>query len=434
VGINDQKNKETKTAAEVGDMWPLLVLVLPVLLQADATRSVVTVATCTNATDCTEELQAALSSCAETVRVPALPSGRSWVVRPISVTCDGQTIDFDAAAVLQAKRGEYHKEGQGGMQLFTIKNRSDVTVLGHGGATFRMWREDYGNTTLYNHSEGRHGVAMFGSRNLLIDGLTVTETGGDGIYVSNILGQLGTPNHNVTVLNCNLTGNYRNAMSVISVSGLRVENTILALSKGTPPQGGIDFEPNNPVNLLQDVLLENVTMHGNTQRSLTLSAHSLQDGTKFVPISITVRNTVIRGGSFGISINTSPKGVPASSTLILENIRVENTSGSGLLLEDKHKNLVTSLKDVIFRNVGTGGGHPIWLEGREAPCDGASFDNVTVVDEKQARTGVVFTADVEDMAGEIVVHNPLCCDGGVWHCQPQSVPKGNSLHIVSCPQ
>jgi hypothetical protein len=209
------------------------------------------VARCTNVTDCTAELQSALDSCAGRVVVPALPGGRSWVVRPISVTCDKQTIEFDPSVVLQAMRGKFHKYGGEGMRLFQIENRSGVTVLGHGGATFRMWREDYGNPKLYNHSEGRHGVAIYGSRDVLLDGLTVTETGGDGVYISNVLGQLGTPNVNISVLNCNLTANYRNAMSVISVRGLRVTNTTLALSRGTPPEGGIDMEPNSPENRLQ---------------------------------------------------------------------------------------------------------------------------------------------------------------------------------------
>jgi hypothetical protein len=318
-------------------------------------------ASCTNAADCTVELQAALDSCARTVHVPSLPDGRSWVVRPVSVTCDGQTIDFGASTVLQGMRGQFHKHGAGGMLLFRIQNRSGVTVRGNGGATFRMWREDYGNPKLYNHSEGRHGVAIYGSRNIVLDGLTVTETGGDGVYVSNILGQVGTPNRNVSVLNCNLTGNYRNAMSVISVSGLRVENTTLALSQGTPPEGGIDMEPNSPENLLQDIHLENVTMFGNTQRSLTLSAHALQAA--YTPVSITVRNTRIAGGSFGVSINNGKKGLPPGSSMVLDGLVVSNTSGSGLLLEDKSENLDVSIRNSVFRSVATQNGHPVPIIG-----------------------------------------------------------------------
>ena len=54
---------------------------------------------CTNATDCTAELQAALDTCARTVQVPTLPGGRSWVVRTITVRCSGQTIDLDPGVV-----------------------------------------------------------------------------------------------------------------------------------------------------------------------------------------------------------------------------------------------------------------------------------------------------------------------------------------------
>ena len=81
----------------------------------------------------------------------------------------------------------------------------------------------------------------------------------------------------------------------------------------------------------QDIVLDGVTVHGNTQRSLTLSAHALQDAPNFEPISITVRNTVISGGgSFGISINTSPKGVPAGSTLVLDGLEVSGAFERGV--------------------------------------------------------------------------------------------------------
>ena len=59
------------------------------------------------------------------------------------------------------------------------------------------------------------------------------------------------------------------------------------------------MEPNSPENLLQDVVFDNVTLYSNTQRSLTLSAHGLQEGANFEPISITVRNSRIIGGTMG---------------------------------------------------------------------------------------------------------------------------------------
>ena len=98
-------------------------------------------------------LQAALSTCARLVSVPSLPAGRSWIVRPLEITCDGQTVDLATDAVLQAQRGEYHV-GEGHI-LLTVKNRTNVTVRGNGGATIRMWRDDYNNASWYKHSEGQ---------------------------------------------------------------------------------------------------------------------------------------------------------------------------------------------------------------------------------------------------------------------------------------
>ena len=117
------------------------------------------------------------------------------------LNCSTKNTNHDAVIILQ------------GRVLLTVKNRTDVTLRGNGGATLRMWRDDYNNASLYKHSEGRHGIALFGSRNILVDGMVVTETGGDGVYISNIMGQLGTPSVNITITNCNMHHNYRQALS-----------------------------------------------------------------------------------------------------------------------------------------------------------------------------------------------------------------------------
>ena len=81
---------------------------------------------------------------------------------------------------------------------------------------------------------------------------------------------------------------------------------------------------------------------------------------------------------------------------------------------------------MVFKNVAMEQDHPLWIEGRNAPCDGAIFDNVSVVDRSATvvpRTAVKFMADVRNMVGEIGVQSP--------HCQPQVAPAGNSL-LIRC--
>ena len=59
---------------------------------------------------------------------------------------------------------------QGGADsLLTLTGVENVSIEARG-ATFRMWRSDYDNTTLYNHSESRHGLQIYGTRGLIVTG------------------------------------------------------------------------------------------------------------------------------------------------------------------------------------------------------------------------------------------------------------------------
>ena len=58
----------------------------------------------------------------------------------------------------------------------------NVTIDGYN-ATFRMRKYDYMNKTLYSHSEDRFGFAIYRAKNFTLRGMTVTLTGGDGLYV-----------------------------------------------------------------------------------------------------------------------------------------------------------------------------------------------------------------------------------------------------------
>ncbi|HOB99422.1 MAG TPA: hypothetical protein PKM43_11830 [Verrucomicrobiota bacterium] len=49
----------------------------------------------------------------------------------------------------------------------------------------------------YEKSEWQHGLAILGCRNVLIQDLTIEQTGGDGIYLGAAAGQ--TPNRQVTI-------------------------------------------------------------------------------------------------------------------------------------------------------------------------------------------------------------------------------------------
>jgi len=49
-----------------------------------------------------------------------------------------------------------------------------------------MWREDFADAAHYIHSESRGGLAVYDSSTVSVTGLTISRTGGDGIYLEDV--------------------------------------------------------------------------------------------------------------------------------------------------------------------------------------------------------------------------------------------------------
>ena len=198
--------------------------------------------TCVNASDCTDELQAALDGCMAEILLRKLPDGRNWITRPLFVrSCEhSQRMVLKPTVVLEAIKGGFHG---GGDTLIDVSNVTGFSLHGPG-ATLRMHRSDYSNRSKYSHSEGRMAIALRGVTNAVISGapgspLTVQESGGDGCYIAHLHGSQPAQNsRNVSIHHVIFTKNFRQGISVIGVVGLTVTNTALSFTAGTPPAAG----------------------------------------------------------------------------------------------------------------------------------------------------------------------------------------------------
>ena len=126
-------------------------------------------------TDSTASLQAAIDS-----RVPKLivdNVGKPWIVDPIRLVSD-QEIVFEQGTEVVAKRGSFKGTND---CLFTCRLQKNVTLRGEG-AVLRMWRSDYDGAE-YQRAEWRHVLSILSSENVKVYGLTLSESGGDGIYL-----------------------------------------------------------------------------------------------------------------------------------------------------------------------------------------------------------------------------------------------------------
>ena len=380
---------------------------------------------CANASDCTPELQAALDSCSNTE--VALAAG-TWVTRPLTMRCDGQRLDLAPGAELQALRGEYINVGA---VLLTVRNVSGVTIYGPG-ATLRMWRADYNDSSRYKHSEGRHAIALRGASNVTIAGLlgqplTVTESGGDGTYIAHDMGALPTVNDcvNITIQSVNYVRNYRQGISVIGVRGLSISDTVLSYTAGTPPQAGIDFEPDFAGNELSNIRLSNVTARGNAGRGFQFSL--MKVGTTTPPLTAVFEDCAVDGtGMYGFSLSGSSRGGLKANggNISVHRLRVAGTGGAGILVEGKPAGLALEFVDTKVSN--TGGPAPLWIEGKNVPTANVLLRNVSVRDAKD-RPVIFLQGTVSGLRGDVEETNPT-------KCAKVDLGKGNDALHVSCRQ
>lgn len=82
-------------------------------------------AQCTNTSDCTADLLAALNSC-ENVDIPPLPGSMPWIVTPLHIVCSNQRITLHTGTVVEAKRGAFKGLGDHLLHLDSVSNISIV--------------------------------------------------------------------------------------------------------------------------------------------------------------------------------------------------------------------------------------------------------------------------------------------------------------------
>ena len=245
-----------------------------------------------NEEDATEALQAAINSGAPKLRVENM--GRPWIVRPL-LLASNQEIVFEEGCELLAKRGEFKDTNA---SLVTGRGVENVTISGYN-ATWRMWRDDYDNPELYTKAEWRHCLTLRDTNNVTILGLTLAESGGDGIY----FGAGGDGNRNTTIRDVVLDKNYRQGISVITAENLLIEDTIMSNTAGTPPAAGIDFEPNHADEKVVNVVMRNCVTENNQGDGFEFYLPNMNADT--ADVSVTIENCRSVNDRSGVRIITA---------------------------------------------------------------------------------------------------------------------------------
>lgn len=369
--------------------------------------------------DATLALQNAVNSGATKVIVSA---GMPWTLASQIDIFNKNNLEivFEPGVQVVAKQGFFQPTGS---NLFRIENSNDIKLSGTG-ATMQMRKSDYQNPALYTPSEHRHALSIRGSNRVLVDGLSILDSGGDGILIS---GSSGGQNFSkdVTVQNVFVNNNHRQGMSVVSVDGLTVNNSRFNNTSGTDPQSGIDFEPDDPSEKLSRILVSNSTFNSNAGSGIKVFAANLSGSS--TPVSIRVENFHINGGNTGIAVGDYGLG-SGTGSIVFQSGTISATQSAGILVRNKtgeNSDVHVDFNNTLLQNVATSNNgselnRPIVFDVgaggvAQKKVGGVDFNGISVVDSLNRpflyATQSAKTLGLKEIDGSFFVTNPF---GATW--------------------
>ncbi|MEZ0482160.1 cell wall-binding repeat-containing protein [Planococcus sp. SSTMD024] len=186
---------------------------------------------------------------------------------------DNISLKFEEGTILKAlpNKSQWYEV----IEIHDVKNvniSGFVEIIGDR-------KEHYGTS-----GEWGFGISIKGSDNITVENVKISDCWGDGIYVGSTLNQ--NYNKNVNIVNPILDNNRRQGISIISAINLNIYNAKITNTNGTPPESGIDIEPNSQNEKIQNVNIYNLSTSNNKGRGLEIILKNLRNSNE--PVSITV--------------------------------------------------------------------------------------------------------------------------------------------------
>ena len=379
-------------------------------------------------TDATEALQSAINSGAQKVIIPNM--GNDWIVRPIKLA-GNQELFFEKGTVITAKRGEYRG---GGDCLFRGTEIGNLTINGYG-AIWRMQKNDYiqgiGNTeymyTGYRKAEWRMTLALISCNNVKVYGVTMKDSGGDGIYIG-VANDKNPYCKDIYFKDVVCDNHYRQGISIISAENLLLENCEFKNTWGTILAAGVDIEPNNlSIEKLKNVVFRNCRFVDNYGPGISCYLRWQKSGTG-EDVSVLFDNCYVTS-KYGCGIVVGPLRDDGPSGLVeFKNCTVENTAKVGLWIYSKSSErallrftnctwrnvAITHDRDFLERDTDFYPTSPFWIWHKfpelTSRQGGVEFLDCVLEDNRDRpfismRERDSFTG-VYDISGNITVKNP----------------------------
>lgn len=227
--------------------------------------------------------------------------------------------------------------------IIRIEQVSDVIVT---GGTLEGERKQHQGTT----GEWGMGLEIYGAKNVVVEDVIAKDNWGDGFYIDDSA---------ANILFCVVTAdnNRRQGMSIISVEGLRVMDSVFKNTHGTLPMAGIDIEPDEG-DIVKNIQILNSQFLNNSGSGIEATVRNELAGSAFVKNLIIDSNTVTNNGVVG-TYSAGIKISRLSGQKITNNI-VKNNAHDGIIIVSGSEenivsgNTISSNGNKTDKNIGFG--------------------------------------------------------------------------------
>ncbi|HLF51188.1 right-handed parallel beta-helix repeat-containing protein [Flavobacterium sp.] len=190
------------------------------------------------------------------------------------------------------------------LRLFNIKNSVVYFPVIKGDRNYH----------LDTKGEWGMGISIMGSSNIKIINPKISDCWGDGIYIGKSLNS----SKNINIYYPELDNNRRNGISIVSGDRIFVESPLVSNTHGTMPGCGIDIEPNNNNDEINNIFINNPITYNNERYGISIYMKFLRGKLK-KDVNISINNHLDNGSISGFIID-EPSGSYKADRPLMGNV------------------------------------------------------------------------------------------------------------------
>ena len=191
--------------------------------------------------------------------------------------------------------------------------------------------------------EWGHGISIRGSKNILIDGFDIREFYGDGIYIGY---EKNGSSQGVSISNGIVDFNRRNGISITSVNRLLISNVVASNTFGTNPNFGLDIEPNNNKDEINNIVIKKLTTYNNLKGGVLVSLNKMVKGDGVKYTNILIEDYVDLGSmNEGFVFGKIEQSYGLKGSLVIKNIQVNENHRPIIIRDFKQSDFFIEVKE-----------------------------------------------------------------------------------------